>query len=118
MGNKPSDVVDFMDKAYDIRDYMIDSQNQSCREEIQWLEDNYSNPEALRGYFLSVYNANNLALRNRYLNQMNGYTMAQLQAMAEFRANQLSWLYNENLKRKGNHSSLKAISEILKLMGK
>lgn len=114
--NKPSDAVDFMDKVLDIHDYMIDAQNRRCQMEIKWLNDNYNNSEALRGYFLSMYDVGNMALKYQYFYQLRGYTLEKLQEMATFRASLLSGQYYANELKKGDHSALKPISEILKLM--
>lgn len=115
--NKPSDIADFLDRAFDIRDYMIDAQNQSIQNEIKWLNDNYDNIEALRAHFTKMYGVVNLPSRDQILNQLNDYSMERLHVMAKYRANFLYKQYYANEKRKGDHFALKPISEILKLMG-
>ena len=97
---------------------MIDTQNRRCQIEIKWLSDNYNNIEALRGYFLGMYDVGNMASKYQYLYQLKGYSLKKLQDMAEFRANLLLGKYYTNKMNKIDHTALKSISEILEIMGK
>lgn len=118
MNNRPSEYIDLVDMAFDIQDYMIDNQNLKYQTEIEWLHKNYSNREALVEHFIKLYPVGEYSLRYQYLNQLSNYTLSKLQEMANIRANLLYDQYVASQKRKRNHSALKPLVKILKLMGR
>lgn len=117
MIEKPSDIVEIVDNIADINNAMIEVTNQRIQTEIDWLQVNYNDAEALRMYFISLYNTGDMALYYHYANQLNSCLVCKLQEMAKLRAN---ILYTQIYKNDMNKCSapLKAISEILKILGK
>lgn len=49
---KPSDFLDAFDKTADIINLWTDFRRQEIIDEILWLDQNYKNIDALRGYIL------------------------------------------------------------------
>ena len=114
--NRPSDVFDLLDKSADFYNFFIDIDNMRISQEINWLNDNYTNITALRAYFLRFANPQYFAGYLNYFNYLNSLSDADIQSSAQNRANVLyaHLRYNEN--SKVENKPLKIIAEELKKM--
>ncbi len=106
--NKPSDRLDFLEKILDLRNQGIENQKRDIVNEINWLEENAENSQALQTYFAKLYQPEIvLQLNNR-----------QLQELLQIRANDL-YSYLQRLgNQKTNNLPLKVIVQELKYFGK
>lgn len=106
--NKPSDRLDFLDKILDLRNQEIENQKQKIINEINWLDENAEDFQALKVYFAKIY-------RPEIVVQLNE---RQLQELTQIRANDLySYLQRLN-NQKTNNLPLKVIVQELKFFGK
>ncbi len=106
--NKPSDRLDFLEKILDLRNQEIENHKRNIVDEINWLEENAENSQALQTYFAKLY-------RPEIVLQLNN---KQLQELLQIRANDL-YSYLQRLgNQKTNNLPLKVIVQELKYFGK
>ncbi len=106
--NKPSDRLDFLEKILDLRNQEIENHKRNIVNEINWLEENAENSQALQTYFAKLY-------RPEIVLRLNN---KQLQELLQIRANDL-YSYLQRLgNQKTNNLPLKVIVQELKYFGK
>ena len=106
--NKPSDRLDFLDKILDLRNQEIENQKQKIVNEINWLNANAENFQALKIYFSKIYYPEIVVQLNE----------GQLQELAQIRANDLYSYLQRLSNQKTNNLPLKVIVQELKHFGK
>lgn len=112
--NKPSDMFDLLDKGAKCYNFFIDMNNQRISQEINWINDNYRNIYALRAYFLRFVNPRYFVDYINYLNYLNSLSDAEIQLVAQNRANVLYTHMKYNEQCKIENKPLEVIAEELK----
>ena len=115
---KPSDVVEAIDTVAELNNLFIDLHQQNIINEIEWLDKNYDNIEAISAYWLNLANFNNVVANISYAEQFRSYSIEKKQYLIELRAN-LLYCQLKNLDiHKINNKPLKVIAKELKALEK
>ena len=104
---KPSEFLDFTDKAMEIHNCYVEEQKQRLVEELKWLGENEENPDSLRSYLARHY--------NQYL--VLQLDDANLHQLAQIRGNTLNGQLKQLCQQKINTTPLKVIVQELKFFG-
>ena len=113
--NKPSDVLDTLDKAADIGNFWLDIRRQILIDEIQWIDANYENTASLRKYLLECAGFDNVVANISYAKRLNSYSDKQIQKIVAARANVLYQRILRIENNKVDNKPLKLIVQELKL---
>ena len=115
---KPSDFLDAFDKTADIINLWTYFRRQEIIDDILWLDQNYENIDALRGYILKRVDFKNKIANEDYARKVLGYSDIKIQRLAELWANRLyAELLNVQNGRIEN-KPLKIIAHELKAQGR
>lgn len=112
--NKPSNILDLLDKSAEWHNFFIDMNNNSIAQEINWLNDNYNNIRLLKSYFLRFVDPRNFNCYIKYVDYLNSLSDAEVQSAAQDRANVLYAHMKYNEQRKIDNKPLKLIVEEMK----
>ncbi len=115
---KPSDFLDAFDKTVDIINLWTDFRRQEIIDEILWLDQNYENIDALRGYILNRVDFKNKLANIDYARKVLEYSDAKIQQLAELRANFLHAELRNFQSEKIENKPLKIIVHELKAQGR
>ena len=115
---KPSDFLDAFDKTADIINIWTDFRRQGIIDEILWLDQNYENIDALRGYILKHVDFKNKIANEDYARKVLGYSDTKIQQFAEFWANCLYAELRNVQSGKIDNKPLKIIVHELKARGR
>lgn len=115
---KPSDFFDALDKTADIINLWTDFRRQKIIGEILWLDQNYENIDALRGYILNRIDFKNKMANEDYARKVLGYSDMKIQRLAELWANRLYAELRNVQSGRIENKPLKIIVRELKLQGK
>ena len=115
---KPSDFLDALDKTADIINLLTDFRSQEIIDEILWLDQNYENIDALRGYILNHVDFKNKIANEDYARKVLGYSDMKIQQLAELWANRLYAELRNVQSGKIKNKPLKIIVHELKERGK
>lgn len=105
--NKPSDRVDYVDKALEVHNSYIDIQVENFSNEIQWLDENFENILSLRQHLAQFLP----------FNRVSELSDDSIKSLAIIRANHLNEQIQHLKSRKINNMPLKAIVQGLKFRG-
>ena len=115
---KPSDFLDALDKTIDIANLRADVSGQRIIDDILWLDQNYENIDALRGYILNRVDFKNEIANMDYARKVLGYSDTKIQRLAELWANRLYAELRNVQSGKIENKPLKIIVHELKARGK
>lgn len=115
---KPSDFLDAFDKTADIINIWTDFRRQGIIDEILWLDQNYENIDALRGYILKHVDFKNKIANEDYARKVLGYSDTKIQQLAELWANRLYAELRNVQSGKIENKPLKIIVHELKAQGR
>ena len=115
---KPSEFLDAFDKTIDIANLQADVSGQRIIDDILWLDQNYENIDALRGYILNRVDFKNKIANEDYARKVLGYSDTKIQRLAELWANRLYAELRHVQSGKIKNKPLKIIVHELKVQGR